>query len=239
MATSHKKPPHFSQRRLKIRKRRIKRAEELLKARYGAQIKRIPAFRVSEGVKEVKRKVAKLCSEKEVVVVLVCGPQGSGKTKLTSRLAKDLNAGLIHTDAYYKPFEVVDGLTLYFDDPRAVDYEQMVRDIKNWKLGKDIEMPVHDPVSHKQAGTKKIPHRKVLFVEGIMAFHPELIKLADLRVYVEASPSKRLKRRLRRDVRERGRTVQYVKDRFYSTIERARLRFLERWKPKADLIIIT
>ncbi|MCD6478358.1 MAG: AAA family ATPase, partial [Candidatus Diapherotrites archaeon] len=185
------------------------------------------------------RRVAKLQTQKGAVVVLVCGPQGSGKTKLTSRLAKDLNAGLIHTDAYYKPFEVVDRLTLYFDDPRAVDYEQMVQDIENWKLGKDIEMPVHDPKTHRLAGTKKIQHRKVLFVEGIMAFHPKLIKLADLRVYIEASPSKRLKRRLRRDVRERGRTVQHVRDRFYSTVERARLRFLEKWKPKADLIIIS
>ncbi|MEM4663251.1 MAG: (d)CMP kinase, partial [Candidatus Diapherotrites archaeon] len=172
-------------------------------------------------------------------IVAICGPSASGKTTIAKRLAQELKAGFLSTDFYYKHPEYVAKLPLYFDDIRSVDIDSLSADLKRWKMGLDITVPAHDPVSHKKLEPKHIPNTRVLIVEGIVSFHPKIAKFADLLVYIESSQQKRLKRRYRRDVNMRGREPSYVRDRFYSTVEEARLQYIEQQRHKAHMIILT
>lgn len=229
-------PPHYTQSKLKQRKAEIRAREAKLRARYAAAVAKVPKFRLMPGIEEIKRRVLQ---SHGIFVVAVCGPSSSGKTSIVKRLAKDLNAGLISTDSFYKPAEFVAKLPLYFDDVRSVDIDALERTIREWRQGKDISVPVHDPVTHEQAGFKSVQNTRVLFVEGIVALHPKIRKLADLKVYFDSSQSKRLKRKYRRDVRERSRSVPYARDRFYSTVEESRLQYMEQQKHLADMIVFT
>lgn len=233
----YKTPRHFSQKQLKKRKAEIKLQEEKIKARYAPLVEKIPRFRLMDGFEEIKRRVQAI--EKDTVVVVVSGPMGAGKSSFVSRLAKDLNAAHLSTDLYFKSQRLAQRFPLYYDDPRAVKLDKLAKDILGWRQGKAITLLVHDLVTHKFSGVRTIPHTRVLFIEGTMAFHPKIRELADLRVYIDSATSKRLKRRYKRDVRFRGRTISYVRDRFYSTLETARIALLEQWKHKADIIVIT
>lgn len=141
----------------------------------------------------------------------------------------------LHTD---KQAEYVAKLPLYFDDVRSVDIKAMAEAIKEWKKGKSIMVTAHDPITHERLEPKEIPHTRVLIIEGIVAFHPEIIKFANLKAYFESSPQKRLKRKYRRDVKERGRSITYARDRFYSTVEESRLQYMEQQRHKANLIVL-
>lgn len=234
---SYRMPKHFSQKALRKRKSEIKAKEMRVKKRYERYVANIPRYRITEGFYELKRRIEQIRSG--TVVVLVCGTMGSGKTSFTSRLAKEFGAAVVSTDLYFKEQSVAEKYPLYYDDPRAVKLDLLAEHIKGWRLGKPITMPVHDLVTHRELEPKHIPHTRVLFVEGTMAFHPKIRHLADIRVYFESAPNKRLKRRYKRDVKVRGRTTAYVRDRFYSTLEPARIALLEQWKHHADMIIIT
>ncbi len=191
-----------------------------------------------QGYAEIKSLILGLLKQRETIIVVVSGPQGTGKSTLISRVAKDLDGAIISTDSYFKPPEVAEQFSLYFDDPRAVKIDELIEHIKGWRNGKGIRMPMHDIITHKDAGTREIPHKKVLFVEGVMSFHPKIRNLSNLKIYVDASTGKRIKRRLKRDVKIRGRKPSHVMGRFYSTLEESRLRLLEGWKTNADLIVI-
>ncbi|MEM4663250.1 MAG: AAA family ATPase [Candidatus Diapherotrites archaeon] len=230
-------PKHFSQKKLKERKLELKEKEAKIKQRYANAVARIPHYRLVEGFYEVKRMIENI--KGDTVIVAVCGPMGSGKSSFTSRLANEFNGAVISTDLYFKEPQIAEKFPFYYDDPRAVNLDLLAEHLKDWRQGKSILMPVHDLITHKTLEPKYVPHTRVLFVEGTMAFHPKIRKLVDIKVYLESAPNKRLKRRYKRDVHMRGRTIAYVRDRFYSTLEPARIALLEQWKHHADIIIIT
>ncbi|MCX8189917.1 MAG: (d)CMP kinase [Candidatus Diapherotrites archaeon] len=231
----YKAPPHYTQRMLKERIARIKEREQKLRKRYEDKFRAIPKLRLVPAMEEIKRIVTQ---SQRPYIVAICGPSTSGKTSFAKRLARDLNAGLISTDSYYKTIDYVAKLPLYFDDVRSVDIRSIAEAMKEWKMGKSIIVPVHDPIKHENVGSKVVPHTGILILEGIVAFHPKLIKFADLKVYFESSPQKRLKRKYRRDVKERGRSIAYARDRFYSTVEESRLQYMEQQRHKANLIVL-
>lgn len=230
----YKKPPVFSQKKLRGRKKQLKSRETKLRKRYSAKTASIPRFRLSPGFAEIKKRAL---NSKGFFVVVVCGPSSTGKTSFVSRIAKELNAGVLGTDHYYRERAMVAKLPLYFDDVRSVNLKALKSDIQKWQDGKDLVMPLHDSATHKSLGKKKITNTRILFVEGITAFHPTIARLADLRVYFDSSQQKRLKRRYKRDVKERGRTPDHARNRFYSTVEESRLQYIEQQRHKEDMII--
>ena len=237
---SSRVPPHFSWRRIVERKKEVLEREAKIRKVHAVALARITQFRYAPGYEEIKERVSDLLKQNKTVVVAVSGPQGSGKSSLVSRAAGELGGAMVSTDLYFLPPEIAERFPLYYDDPRAVKLSELVGHIKDWRnRGLGIKMPVHDLVTHKEAGVKSIPYKRVLFVEGFMAFHPKVRRLCDLKIFLEASQGKRLKRRLKRDVKTRGRKPAYVRDRFYSTLEESRLKYLENWRAKADLIIIS
>jgi uridine kinase len=173
-----------------------------------------------------------LPSEKPTVIG-IAGCSGSGKTTLASELATQLNATLFPLDLYYRDlsqFPLDSRHKQNFDHPDSLESELFTEHIRDLAQGRTIQRPVYDFASHSRVLGKFEPISPTSFVivEGILALHyPELIPLYDFSIYVEAPHNICLNRRIHRDMRERGRTEQSVRDQFEATA-----------KPMADLYVL-
>ena len=175
----------------------------------------------------------------------VAGGTGSGKTTVANairnRVGEDRIAILSH-DWYYRdwidlPKDVLDHKN--FDHPDSLETDLLVRHLKALKGGATVEVPVYDFKTHRRSEeTRRIPPRKVVLVDGILIYaEPELRKLFDVKIFVDTDADVRLIRRIRRDIAERGRTLDSVVEQYESTVRPMHLEFVEPSKRYADLII--
>jgi uridine kinase len=163
----------------------------------------------------------------------IAGCSGSGKTTLARELATQLNATLFPLDLYYRdlskfPLDKRDKQN--FDHPDSLESELFIQHIRQLAEGKTIQRPIYDFAIHSRvAGAfEAVSPTKYVLVEGILALHyPELPPLYDFSVYVDAPNEICLNRRIYRDMRERGRTEQSVRDQFAATAQ-----------PMADLYVV-
>ena len=178
------------------------------------------------------------------IVIGIAGGTGSGKTTLVNRIGKVLGDEVvtISHDSYYKsndhlPLE--ERKKLNYDHPNAFDTEMMIRDITDLKAGKSIECPVYDFVEHTRAKeTVQIDPKKVMIVEGILIFeNKELRDLLDIKVFVDTDADVRIIRRILRDVKKRGRSLESVIEQYLNTVKVMHDEFVEPSKRNADLII--
>ncbi|WGH77073.1 uridine kinase [Tenacibaculum tangerinum] len=178
-------------------------------------------------------------------VIGIAGGTGSGKTTVVNQIINELPADevcVISQDSYYKK---TDNLTyeertkINFDHPRAIDFDLMVQHITDLKNGNIIEQPVYSFVAHNRTkDTIKTHPRKVIIIEGILIFNSEELRnLCDIKVFVHADADERLIRRVRRDIKERGRDVDEVLNRYQSTLKPMHQQFIEPTKNYADIII--
>ena len=166
-------------------------------------------------------------------MVAIAGCSGSGKTTLARKLAQQLDATLFPLDLYYRdlsrfPLDTRDKRN--FDHPDSLESELFVEHIRNLSEGRPIQRPVYDFKTHSRvAGAfETVVPGNVVIVEGILALHyPELLPLYNLSIYVDAPPELCLKRRIRRDMRERGRTEASIRAQFTATTQ-----------PMAELYVI-
>ncbi|RKF02786.1 uridine kinase [Tenacibaculum lutimaris] len=182
---------------------------------------------------------------KNIFVIGIAGGTGSGKTTVVNQIINELPADevcVISQDSYYKQ---TDSLTyeertkINFDHPRAIDFELMVQHLTELKNGEIIEQPVYSFVAHNRTkDTIKTHPRKVIIIEGILIFNSEdLRNLCDIKVFVHADADERLIRRVRRDIKERGRDVNEVLNRYQTTLKPMHQQFIEPTKNYADIII--
>lgn len=182
---------------------------------------------------------------KNIFVIGIAGGTGSGKTTVVNQIINELPADevcVISQDSYYKQ---TDNLTyeertkINFDHPRAIDFDLMVDHLSELKNGFIIEQPVYSFVAHNRTkDTIKTHPRKVIIIEGILIFNSkELRNLCDIKVFVHADADERLIRRVRRDIKERGRDVDEVLNRYQSTLKPMHQQFIEPTKNYADIII--
>jgi uridine kinase len=175
----------------------------------------------------------------------ICGGTSSGKTSLAHSLCQLLGAervNIISHDSYYKgwvhlPPEERDRVN--FDHPEALETELLVEHLSMLRRGKTIGIPLYDFKNHARTPeSREITPKSFTIVEGILLFHdPALRKVLDLRVFLEVSFDNMLKRRLERDVRERGRTADAVREQMVSTVYPMHLQFVEPYKRYAHLVI--
>ena len=157
------------------------------------------------------------------VVLGMGGCSGSGKTTLAAELAVQLDATLFPLDLYYRDLSQVPLDSRHkrnFDHPDSLESELIIEHVQDLAAGEPIDRPVYDFKTHSRvAGAyDRITPRSVVVVEGILALHyPELLPLYTLSVYVEAPPDVCLARRIHRDMRERGRTEESVREQFWAT----------------------
>jgi uridine kinase len=181
----------------------------------------------------------------ETTVVGIAGGTGSGKTTLAGVLlesvGRDQIAYLPH-DAYYrdqKELSLEERAKVNYDHPDSLETELMIEHINQLKEGQAVEMPVYDFTTHsRKEETVHVASKPVILVEGILVFvEEELRQLFDVKIYVDTDADIRFIRRLRRDIEERGRTVNSVIDQYLRTVRPMHLEFVEKSKRYADIIV--
>ena len=180
----------------------------------------------------------------DITVIGVAGGTGSGKSTLVKRLQeafKDEVATICH-DYYYKAHPELtyeERTKLNYDHPKAFDTDMMVEHIKALKNNVPVERPVYSFVEHNRTEEKVlVKPSKVIIVDGILIFeNKELRDLMDIKVYVDTDADIRLARRILRDVRERGRSMESVITQYTSTVKPMHEEFVESSKKYADVII--
>ena len=180
----------------------------------------------------------------DIMVIGIAGGTGSGKTTITRRLIQAFGeeVSVVHHDNYYKahhdmPYE--ERARLNYDHPNAFDTDLMLRHIRQLKAGKSIQCPVYDYSIHDRTDkTVLIRPTRVIIVEGILIYESlELCREMDIKIYVDTDADVRILRRIVRDVRDRGRSLDSVIDQYLSTVKPMHEQFVEPSKRRADVII--
>ena len=180
-----------------------------------------------------------------MLIIGIAGGTGSGKTTVVNQIINQLPTDevcVISQDSYYKATEGLsydERAKINFDHPRAIDFELLVKHLKDLKGGNIIDQPVYSFVSHNRTkDTIKTHPRKVVIVEGILIFNnEELRSLFDIKIFVHAETDERLIRRMKRDITERGRDINEVLNRYQDTLKPMHQQFIEPTKNFADIII--
>jgi len=179
------------------------------------------------------------------LTVGISGGTGSGKTTITNRLISALSEQcvvLVQQDHYYKdlshlPFE--ERTKVNFDHPDSIETPLMIKQLTALREGRAVERPVYNFTEHRRvAKTVRVEPRPAILLEGILIFeNADVRKLLDIKIFVDTDADIRFIRRLRRDVRERGRTVESVVEQYLSTVRPMHNEFIEPSKRYADIII--
>lgn len=178
-----------------------------------------------------------------VTFVGITGGSGSGKTTIVKKIEEIISEFVfLPQDNYYKSAEHVTNTTITsfnFDHPDAFDSDLLLEQLRDLKDGKSINMPEYDFVSHsRKEKSKLVLPQKVVLVEGIMLFWDKRIRdLLDLKIFVETPDDIRFIRRLSRDVKERGRTIDSVITQYLDVVRPGYYEFIEPTKSYADIII--
>ena len=156
------------------------------------------------------------------LILAIAGCSGSGKTTLAAELATQLNATLFPLDLYYRDLSQFPLDTRHkrnFDHPDSLESELILQHVRDLANGLPIQRPVYDFKTHARTPHfDEIVPAKVVIVEGILALHYEALRpFYTLSIYVEAPHEICLRRRIDRDVRERGRTEESVREQFFAT----------------------
>jgi uridine kinase len=179
------------------------------------------------------------------LVVGISGGTGSGKTTVANRILETVNAKdvvFIQQDSYYRNLKdlPLDYRQLAnFDHPDAIDNDLLVNHIKKLKAGEPVELPIYDFRTHTRLNdTVRIEPKPIVIVEGILIFSdPRLLEQMDVKVFVDTPDDVRFIRRLKRDLAERGRTVDSVIEQYLATVRPMHMQFVEPSKRYADVII--
>ena len=180
----------------------------------------------------------------KICVIGIAGGTASGKTTIVNKL-KDFfgdDVELISHDSYYKahddmPYE--ERAKLNYDHPSSFDTDRMIDDIKALKRGETVYIPVYDFSIHKRTEkTVKVEPKRVIMIEGILIFeNKELRDLMDIKIFVDTDADERLMRRIIRDMKYRGRTIESIITQYQTTVKPMHEEFVEPSKKYADIII--
>ena len=180
----------------------------------------------------------------KVMVIGIAGGTGSGKTTITRKLMQRFGheVSVIYHDNYYKahhnmPYE--ERAKLNYDQPDAFDTDQLIEAVRALKKGRSVVCPVYDYSIHDRSEkTITVKPARVIIVEGILIFeNKELCSLLDIKVFVDADADVRILRRIVRDVRDRGRSLESVVNQYLSTVKPMHEKYVEPSKRNADIIV--
>ncbi|EGQ1744156.1 uridine kinase [Staphylococcus pseudintermedius] len=178
-------------------------------------------------------------------IIGIAGGSGSGKTSVTNKIMNNLeghSVALIEQDYYYKDqshltFE--QRLKTNYDHPFAFDNDLLIQNLKSLQSGQSVEVPTYDYTNHTRSDkTIAFQPKDVIIVEGIFALeNEELRNMMDVKIYVDTDADLRILRRLVRDTKERGRTIESVIDQYLTVVRPMHNQFIEPTKKFADIII--
>lgn len=180
----------------------------------------------------------------ETLTIGIAGGTGSGKTTITKKIIAEFGSdvSVIHHDSYYKAHDDMtyeERCKLNYDHPDSFDTPLLLEHLRALKAGKPVDAPVYDYTVHNRSQeTERINPARVLLVEGILIYaEPELCRELDIKIYVDTDADVRILRRIVRDVKKRGRTLDSVIDQYLTTVKPMHEEFVEPSKRRADIII--
>ncbi|WP_067140972.1 uridine kinase [Oceanivirga salmonicida] len=183
----------------------------------------------------------------EKIIIGIAGGTGSGKTSVSTMIVEDLkkygcNLVLLEQDSYYKDnkdLSFEERSKLNYDHPNSIDFELLIQHIKDLKEGKNIEKPIYDFTTHLRTDEKELLEAQdIIIVEGILLYSVEKLRnLFDVKIFVDTDDDIRLLRRIERDMKERGRSFDNIKEQYIRTVKPMHLEFVEPSKRYADVII--
>ncbi len=179
------------------------------------------------------------------VVLGVAGGTGSGKTTVARAILHYVGQdrlAFVAQDSYYRQIDWKSPKHLEehnFDHPSSIDTELLVSHLEALKRGEAVDVPVYDFVEHcRSSETVRTEPRRVVLVEGILLLaEPQIRDLLDFKIYVDTDADVRLKRRILRDIHERGRDLDDVLRQYMETVRPMHLEFVEPSKRWADVIV--
>lgn len=179
------------------------------------------------------------------LVIGVAGGSGSGKTSVTNRILEQLDASrvlIIQHDSYYRDLSTYGGITpeqINFDHPDSLETSLLVEHVRSLRRGEGVEVPMYNFATHRRmAETHRAEPHDIIIIDGILLFvDADLRDLLDIRIYVDTDADERLIRRIRRDILERGRSLESVMHQYLDTVKPMHLQFVEPSKHWADVII--
>jgi uridine kinase len=176
-------------------------------------------------------------------IIGIAGPSSSGKTELSRQVALRLpGTPIVSLDSYYRGMEDIpleERKKVNFDHPDSLDWELLHVHLQAIAAGRAFDEPVYSFADYaRTAGTKRIEASEFLIVEGLFVFYwPELRDMLETKVYVQTDPAVCFDRRMRRDVAERGRTPESVRDQYDRTVRPSAEWFVIPTKDHADLVV--
>lgn len=179
------------------------------------------------------------------ILIGIAGGSGSGKTTVTRKLIDNLHLDdliIIQHDSYYKDLSAFRGKPaseINFDHPASLDTALLVKHLKSLKNRRAIGKPVYDFTTyHRLQEKERIRPKSVIILEGILIFvQRDLRNLMDIKIFVDTDDDERLLRRLKRDITERGRSLDSTMEQYIRTVKPMHLEFVEPSKMWADVII--
>ena len=179
------------------------------------------------------------------LVIGIAGGTGSGKTTVTNTILGHLDRNrvvVIQHDSYYLDLSRHGGRApeeVNFDHPDSLETDLLIRQISDLRAGRTIEQPIYNFTTHRRLdSTKRLEPREIIIIDGILIFvQKELRDLMDIRIFLDTDADERLIRRIRRDILERGRSVESVMQQYMKTVKPMHLEFVEPSKHWADIII--
>ena len=179
-----------------------------------------------------------------VMTIGIAGGTGSGKTTITRGILARFgdNVSVVFHDNYYRSRDDLtyeERAKLNYDHPDAFDTELMVRHLRAMRRGESVKCPVYDYNEYNRSGkTLHIHSAPVIIVEGILILQSkELCDLLDIKIYVDTDADVRILRRIVRDVRDRGRSLESVVNQYLLTVKPMHEQFVEPSRRNADVII--
>ncbi len=182
---------------------------------------------------------------KKIIIIGIAGASGSGKSLLANTIVRELGSdqvAVISEDSYYKdhsdiPFE--ERAKINYDHPNSLDHEYMRQQLLELQSGKSVNVPRYNHALHiREKETRTLRGHSIIVVEGILLFvEQELRGLMDIRIFMDTALDICLIRRLRRDMQERGRSLDSVLKQYEETVRPMYLQFIEPSKRHADIII--
>jgi uridine kinase len=179
------------------------------------------------------------------LIVGIAGGTGSGKSTVANKLASAMPAGrcvIVDHDSYYRDqshlaFE--ERTQVNYDHPASLESSLLADHLTALRAGRAVDVPIYDFTTHcRRRETRRVEAAPVIIVEGILVFVDAALRdQMDVKIFVDTDPDIRLMRRIRRDLEQRGRSFQSVRDQYYATVRPMHIEHVEPTKRWADLIV--
>ncbi|HEP4678753.1 uridine kinase [Streptococcus pyogenes] len=182
---------------------------------------------------------------KKPIIIGVTGGSGGGKTSVSRAILDSFpNAriAMIQHDSYYKDqshMSFGERVKTNYDHPLAFDTDFMIQQLKELLAGRPVDIPIYDYKKHTRSNTTfRQDPQDVIIVEGILVLEDERLRdLMDIKLFVDTDDDIRIIRRIKRDMMERGRSLESIIDQYTSVVKPMYHQFIEPSKRYADIVI--